>query len=45
MSMFNGIGIADSKDTNLSKLQELVMYRKTWRAAVRGGHKQSDTTE
>ena len=45
MSMFNGIGIADSKDMNLSKLQELVMDRETWHAAVRAGHKQSDTTE
>ena len=37
-------GITDSKDMSLSKLQELVMDRKTWRA-VHGGRKESDTTE
>jgi len=29
-------GITDSKDMNLSKLQELVMDRDAWRAVVHG---------
>ena len=36
-------GIIDSMYMNLSQLQEIVEDRGAWRAAVHGGHKQSDT--
>ena len=35
-------GVTDSMDVSLSELQEMVMDREAWRAAI---HKESDTTE
>ena len=38
-------GITDLMGMSLSKLQEFVMDREAWRAAIHWGHKDSDTTE
>ena len=38
-------GITDPIDMSLGKLQESLMDRKAWRAAVHGGCRESDVTE
>ena len=38
-------GIIDSMGMTLSKLWEIEKDREAWRAAVHGGHKESDMTE
>ena len=38
-------GIHDSMDMNLSKLQQTLKDREAWRAALHGGHKESETTQ
>ena len=36
-------GFTDSEGKHLNKLRETAKGREAWRAAVQGGHKESDT--
>ena len=38
-------GITDSMNVSLSEVQELVMDREAWHAAIHGGRNESDMTE
>ena len=39
------VGIIDSMDMSLNKLQEIVKDRKAWHIEVHRGHKESDITQ
>ena len=43
--IYPAVTFPDSMDMSLSKLQEFVVDREAWRAAIHGGRKESDMTE